>query len=335
MEDGKPANVLLGAIVVVAAAVGVFLVLSGDYSGTATVPASGESTLPPIDPALIKYTELRPIRTGFPTVQAIAVDPKDNVYVACGKLVRLFTPDGVKLRDVTLPFEPTALAVDAEGLLYVALADHVWVFGAATKPKAVWDKIAGKPFISSLAVSEDSVYVADAGGHVVRRYDKSGKLLNTLAKKDPGRGIDGLVLPSPYLDVAVGPDGLIRVANPGRLRVEVYTPQGDLMAKWGDASLQVDGFCGCCNPSHLAMLPDGRVVTSEKGVPRVKVYSKDGRFDCVVAAPKSFQGVACSADDCRAGKTLDLAVNSKGVILVLDPAPRDVRMFVPNKEATE
>ena len=28
----------------------------------------------------------------------------------------------------------------------------------------------------------------------------------------------------------------------------------DLRSFWGDYSMKIDGFCGCCNPSHFAFL---------------------------------------------------------------------------------
>jgi len=48
------------------------------------------------------------------------------------------------------------------------------------------------------------VYVADAGKRTVLRYDSDGRLLNELAKKDDAKGVAGLLVPSPHLDVAVG-----------------------------------------------------------------------------------------------------------------------------------
>ncbi|MBM3243119.1 hypothetical protein FJZ31_43220, partial [Candidatus Poribacteria bacterium] len=50
----------------------------------------------------------------------------------------------------------------------------------------------------------------------------------------------------------------------------------------GYLSMDIDGFCGCCNPVNFAMLPDGRFVTCEKGLPRVKIYDADGTFSGVV-----------------------------------------------------
>lgn len=79
-----------------------------------------------------------------------------------------------------------------------------------------------------------------------------------------------------------------------------------------------EGFCGCCNPSNFAILSDGSFVTSEKGIERIKVYLPDGTFKCIVAGPDAF----------IEGTTgLDLAVNSRDRIFVLDPEKRMVRVF--------
>jgi len=82
--------------------------------------------------------------------------------------------------------------------------------------------------------------------------------------------------------------------------------------------MQLDGFGGCCNPSHVAMLSDGSFVTSEKGLERVKIHLPSGDFKSVVAAPSQFD---------EGTKGLDLAVDSKDRILVLDPSRKMVRIF--------
>ena len=115
---------------------------------------------------------------------------------------------------------------------------------------------------------------------------RPAKWSDSIGKRDPSRGIAGFVCPSPYFDVAVAPDGLLRVANPGAHRVEAYTFDGHHGAFLGQARASaIEEFCGCCGPSNIAILPDGRVVTAEKGIPRVKVYSAAGEFECVVVGP--------------------------------------------------
>jgi len=63
-------------------------------------------------------------------------------------------------------------------------------------------------------------------------------------------------------------------------------------------------------------------VTSEKGIERIKIYSPLGDFRCIVATPAAFN---------EGTKGLDLAVDSKDRILVLDPERNQVRIFVMKK----
>jgi hypothetical protein len=90
------------------------------------------------------------------------------------------------------------------------------------------------------------------------------------------------------------------------------------LRNWGRPAAEIDGFCGCCNPTDFALLPDRRFVTSEKGLARVKVYGAEGKFECVVAAPEVF------AEDVVG---LDLAADAQGRIYVLDPSAKAVRIF--------
>ena len=95
---------------------------------------------------------------------------------------------------------------------------------------------------------------------------------------------------------------------------------------WGEYGTEIDEFCGCCNPSHFAILEDGSFVTSEKGIPRVKVYDHQGQLVAVVAQPSQF----------RAGTVgLDLAVDAAGRIYVLDPAQKEVRVFAKKETNLE
>jgi len=98
----------------------------------------------------------------------------------------------------------------------------------------------------------------------------------------------------------------------------------------------VQGFAGCCNPVHLAVLPNREFVTSEKGLSRVKIYSRDGAFVCVVAGPEMFEGPKGpgSGQDSMDGKlgwANDVAADSGGRVIVLDPKQAAVMVFVKNE----
>jgi hypothetical protein len=137
--------------------------------------------------------------------------------------------------------------------------------------------------------------------------------------------VPGFIIPSPYFDLAMGEDGNVWVVNPGRHQLEKYTPDGRLLTSWSKASMDVKGFCGCCNPSNIAILPGGAFVTSEKAIERVKIYDQQGNFVCLVALPSSFE---------EGTKGLDLAIGVNGEILVLDPVKNFIRVFTEKKKTS-
>jgi hypothetical protein len=235
-------------------------------------------------------------------------------------------PGSIKLTDM-----PRCLTVADDGRIYVGMTDHVEVYSQQRKRLARWGSLGDDAILTSIAVWKDNVFVADAGNRIVVRCDRTGNLVNKIGKKDVERNVPGFVIPSPYFDLAVPKDGLLRVVNPGRLRIEAYTFDGDFEFFWGESSVAVEGFCGCCNPVNIAVLPKGGFVTCEKGLIRVKVYDAEGEFVGVVAGPDQlFEGgtarICEFPDQCQAGG-FDVAVDVTGRIFVLDTIKNIVRTF--------
>jgi len=278
------------------------------------------------DPALIGYGEVARVATGFKAARGIAVGPAGVLYVAGDRAVRMFDPSGAPAGEFAVDGEPRCLAVTEDGTVYVGLKDHVEVFGPDGRRQAAWPSLGARAYLTSVAVGEGGVFAADAGGGVVVRYDTAGKVGGELGRKDPARDIPGVLIPSPHFDVACARDGLVRVTNPGRHLVEAYTVDGDRELAWGRASAAIEGFSGCCNPTDLAVLADGSVVTSEKGLARVKVYDAQGSLLCVVAGAETFPVDAAG---------LDLATDADGRIYVLDPTSESVRVFAKKPRTAE
>lgn len=251
--------------------------------------------------------------TGLSSLHAVAAAAGGRVFVS-GDRSLLCYQDGALISRWSLETPAQCLAVRENGELWLGTGDRVEVRSTGGRRLRVSERISGAPLLTSIAVTEQAVFVADAGNRQVLRYDGFARLRGKLGSPGHYR------IPSPYFDLAVGHDGSLWVVNPGRHRLENYSADGRLRSLWGRPSWENDGFCGCCNPSHLALLPDGRFVTSEKGIPRVKIFTPDGRFQALVASPDQFaEGVA----------GLDLAVDSRGHIFVLDPSLRAVRVFAP------
>lgn len=268
-----------------------------------------------VDPALIRFEELAPIKLAMDKPAALGVDAENRVYVADARGVSVFAADGKLLRAFALERPARCLAITPNGSVVVGVSNHVDVYTATGGACVAWTSMGDQAILTSVAAHRDAVFVADCGNRVVWRFDADGRLLSQI-----GTGGKHFIIPSPSFDVALGPDASVWIANSGLRKLEHYSDAGAFLGAWGVSSMDIGGFCGCCNPAHIAVMPDGRIVTSEKGLPRVKVYKPDGKLDAVVAAPSSFDEMATG---------LDLAVDSTGRIRVLDPARRQVRTFLP------
>jgi len=331
------AGKLIGVVVVLAIVTAIFALARLDVigrkgSGLGEQFVYDVKDLAKIDPNLILYQEnAPPIRTGFAHTRGLAVGRQGSIYVAGDKAIRTFSENGQLLAEIELSDVPGCLTVATDGKIYIGMKDHVEVYGSQRKRLASWQSLGDNAVLTSIAVSKDDVFVADAGNRIVLHYDTTGKLINRIGRKDPQRDIPGFVIPSPYFDLAVASDGLVRVVNPGLHRIEAYTADGDLEFWWGKFSSALEGFCGCCNPVNFAILDDGSFVTCEKGLVRVKIYDPKGIFVGVVAGPEQLveggtSQICTLPGQCQAGG-FDVAVDSQGRILVLDTIKNIVRTF--------
>jgi len=332
-------DALVAAVVIAAVAAGAVVVVKLDKTGQAGSGLGADYDfelveLGRIDPDRILYEPAGELDTGLSRTRAVAVGPAGGLYVAGDKVVRVFAqpPAPQPRRDLPLPAEPRALAVADDGTIVVATDRRVELLTPDGSPRASWTLPGPGAVATSVAVLGDSIYVADAGNGVVLRYGPDGKVVGRIGRRDKQRNVPGISGLSEHLDLAPGRDGLLRVANPGRLCVEAYTPDGDLERSFGKGGRDLAGFCGCCNPVNLAVAPDGAVVTAEKGYRRVKVYTTEGDLLGAVASPERFpdrKGVVPAGEGAGPTPVLDLAVDAKGTVWVLDTNSGVVRAFEP------
>jgi len=272
-----------------------------------------------VDPKLIMAKEAGRYQTGFKEARGVAVGPEDRIYAAGDKALVVLSSDGKQIFRIEFEKPATCVGVGADSTAYVGFMDHIEVFDAKGTRKAVWEKPGPAAWITSIAPTENEIFAADFGDKTVIRYDKAGKILGRLGEAGPQAGVGKYEVPSPYFDVAIDPSGHPWVAHTGKLRVESYKDDGSVDSSWGKSNNRIEGFSGCCNPSHITIRKDGTFVTSEKGLPRVKIHKPSGELVGVVAAPKDFE---------KGIHGLDLAVDSKDRILVLDPGTATVRVYV-------
>ena len=252
--------------------------------------------------------------------RGIAMGPDDAVYVVGAKALVVLSNSGQRVRTINLPgTSARCVGVAPDGTAFVGMSDHVVVFAPDGTEAADWADLGERAIITSIAAGSNDVFVADAGQRVVLRFDREGRLLQRMGEKDTEAGEPGFIIPSPYFDLALAPAGSFWLVDPGRHTLQRRSRDGRLLATWKRTGIGLKEFCGCCNPSHIAVRPDGMLVTSEKGIFRIKLYNPAGLFLGVIAGPRSFPGTT---------EPLDVTVDSQGRIRVLDAKQKMIRTFV-------
>jgi hypothetical protein len=262
---------------------------------------------------MVRYERVLTVPTGFASAAAIAVDSQDCIYVAGDRAVRAWDSAGKRLRIgiAGLKGDPRCIAVGGDGRVYVGMDGRVEMYSPAGKLVGTVGPYTDDGVVKRIVLAAGGMFLAvhkSLGSGFILQYDLSGKLQRAIA-------LAGVTLLSRHLDVAVTADGL-RVTDPGAVeagRIRVYGFDGRQKYAWGryDTSGDLNNLSGCCNPVHLAALPDGRIVTSEKGAQViVKVYHRD--------TPDDHSRVESVVAELRGAEGLDLAVDSRQRILVLD-----------------
>jgi hypothetical protein len=270
------------------------------------------------DPRLLIQAGVQFVKPSISNLTALAVDGSDNILVGSKTAIEILDANGVRVGGFDVSGPVRCLAVSPRGEIFVGFKDHVEVYSFDGKRKSAWESPDPETELTSIAVSSNYVFAADYVNRIVWRFSPSGKLLGRLGCKDGDKRKTGFVVPSAFFDVATAKDGSVWVVSPGQHRLEHFTADGEFLASWGEFGMKAGGFCGCCNPSNFALMPDGSFVTSEKHIVRVKIYDPDGNFRGIISGQEEWKKEAVG---------LDVAVDSKGRILVLDPQAGVVRVY--------
>ena len=271
-----------------------------------------------INPDLITHELNQKIPIACERLYGITIDENDQIYASTDAKIHKFNRFGSELFQFDTPSPIRAMDIDESGKIYAASTRSVFRFSSTGMLEQTVVELSDSTLITSIAVSGQHVFVADAGTRVVAHYDTAGEFIGFMGGKNAAEKIPGYVIPSPFFDLAVQDQQFMWVVNPGMHQFEKYSFSGELLDRWGHHSAKIEGFCGCCNPSHFALMPDGGFVTSEKGLVRVKLYSADGQLKSVVTGPDSFAKHATG---------LDLAALSNGDVVVLDPGSKSLKIY--------
>ncbi len=247
---------------------------------------------------------------GKGAVHGIALDSRGQLYAAGDSGIRVLG------RNLRWPTSKPAhsVAVASDGAVYAGEPGQIEIFDGAGKLLNTWRdaKLLGR--VTAIGFTQDSVLAGDAADRAIRRFDRAGKFLNNIGKDNP---VNGLLIPNGVVDFAVDAQDVIFAANPGKHRVERYTPGGKLLGHIGRFDgLDPAGFTGCCNPTNVA-LRDAIIYTTEKAGPRVKAYDPSGKLLAVIAT--DLFDANC--------KNMDIAVDARGRVYVVDTVKAAILVF--------
>lgn len=312
----------VAAILLTAAAVLCLIVLlrylPGDEGGLGESFRYDLVALKKVDPSLIVADEVDGFLAGVQHPSVMVSGPSNALYVGGAGEMAILDLEGIRRSLLKVSGLVTALAVESGGgRIFAAFRDRVEIIGPSGDTVGGWQGLNSNSVFTSIVLLEKAVFVADAGNRLVLKYGTDGALISKFGDKASDYS-EGFVIPSPYFPLAVAPDDTLWVVDTGRHRFVNVTKDGRVRSMWEKSAMTVDGFCGCCNPTHFAVRDDGSFVTAEKGIVRVKVHSADGSLAGVVAAPEKF-----GADT----RGLSIVVDERGRVLVLDPERGRVRIF--------
>jgi hypothetical protein len=324
MLANKTMNRKLVNILLIVLAVAIVVIIGKDFIGN----KAGKNTENPyeynvdefrkVDSTAILFHETVtfPVNAGEP--KGIAISGK-QIIVVTEMLLLKYDYAGKELFRKELPDTAGCVTVDSNNEIWVGTRHSVALFDQGGTLIKRWNSFGDRSVITSLAVSGENVYVADAGNRIVYHCNTKGQILGKIGEKNEQKGVPGYIIPSPYFDLALDDNGLLWVANTGRHSLENYNQDGSLRTSWGKASFKIEGFTGCCNPAQFALLSDNSFITSEKGMPRIKWYDQEGNFKGVVASPEMFNADSYLAPD--------VAIDADQRVIALDFERKQVRIF--------
>ncbi len=224
----------------------------------------------------------REFEVSYGELNAIVVTQKNIIICAGNSFIASYDNYFNLLWSKSLD-EPIFALAENKGIIYAAAREEILLFDSQGELIEKWGPYDDNVLITGLSANEEYVAIADAGNKLVFITDKYGALMSIIGY--PG---NQLIIPSAYFDVHLTDDNMVLLANTGKRSIEFRSIDGEIIKEIGQEGDELENFCGCCNPAHFDLLPDGNIVTAEKGINRLKIISPDGKLVEPIAQPAHF-----------------------------------------------
>jgi hypothetical protein len=247
---------------------------------------------------------------GLGKLKAVAASEKGLIILGGESFVSGYTSDLKALW--TLKTEKPVTAISATGdTIFASTIETILVINGKGELISEWGPFEDSTIITSIALNKTFLAFADAGNKSITILDKKGNF-----RKMIGKSGEPFIIPSLYFDVALTSDNTLYAANTGKSRVETRDINGLMTGFFGEPGIAPGAFCGCCNPSHFALIPGG-FITAEKGINRIKILNEKGEFVEFVSAVNNFSPP----------NPLDVASVDGKIIYAANPADSKVYVF--------
>ena len=114
-----------------------------------------------VEDNLICFDETEQIDLQLETIKGISIDQQDNVYISGDEKIVVYNKLGDLELTIDLKNLANCLTISSEGIIFVGISDHVEVWSGDGKLIKVWEPYNEKSLITSLVVTESSVFVAE------------------------------------------------------------------------------------------------------------------------------------------------------------------------------
>jgi DNA-binding beta-propeller fold protein YncE len=295
----------------------------------------------------------------------VAVDAKGNVYVADAgenNRIRKITPEGMVTtlaggeegfqdgQGTSARFNtPSALAIDAQGNLYVADTGNNAIRKVTSEGMVT--TIAGSgavgfkdgaareaEFNAPVGVAVDaqgSVFVADTYNDRVRRVTRDGQV-TTVAGGGASPGyLDGAALSAGFdtpCGVLVAPTGELYIADTGNNAVRKLTKEGQVTTYASAAALS-ENQALLLAPVGLALTNDGVLYATASARGRVAQIWPDAKLFAFAGAGSGFADG--KGDEARFNSPAGIAIDGRGALYLADSDNYLVRKLTPPAAAQE
>src|SRR4030043_910411 len=216
------------------------------------------------------WTLFREMQITGGDLSSVAVSEDGIIFLGGDSFVKSLNSDLTDSWNLNTDVKITSLTLSGD-TVFASTSETILVISTSGKLITEWGPYERNSILTSVSAGKRFLAIADAGNKRVFILKKNGEMRSMM-----GQSEEQFVIPSPYFDVALSGDQLF-AANTGHRRIETWTTDGKKLSQFGEPGTAPGAFCGCCNPAHFAVIPQG-FVTAEKGINRIKILGTNGEF---------------------------------------------------------